>query len=53
VTNSEIFRAVATRELSPEQAVELMMESDARERDRLRPSWLPVLVWRLLTAFAS
>lgn len=54
MSNSEIFRQVAARQLTPREGVEQMIELDKQERARLRPRWMPVPIWVLCTViFAS
>lgn len=53
MSSAQIFQRVALREMSPEEGAEAMRAEDLQARTRLRPQWLPVWTWVLLTLLAG
>lgn len=47
MNNAIIFQKVANREITPEEAAELMAEQDREARRARRPAWLPQWAWML------
>ena len=47
MNNLAIFEKVAAKELTPEQAAEIMLAADKKARQPLRPAWAPTWAWAL------
>ena len=53
MSSAQIFQRVALREMTPEEGAEAMRAEDRQARTGLRPRWLPVWTWVLLTLFVG